>query len=83
MENGLLSWIVKIKYPKESLTEVELEKGVSSFVDYLYFYGNGDDYDERMIKAWRPGAVCEVFAVSLENMGMKKAGKIFGAWENI
>lgn len=46
----------------------------------LYFYGDMSDYEERMKKAWRPGATAEVFNYTcLEGVAIA-ADRIRGAW---
>ena len=72
--------VVRITYPLNSLTWEEQQEAQPNGVRLLYFYGDMPDYDERMKKAWRPGATAEVFNYTcLEGAGII-ADRIRGAW---
>jgi hypothetical protein len=57
---GMLRLVMKITYPKNSLTHEESDKLLNGMTYTLYFYGDCEDCEERMRKAWRPGATAEL-----------------------
>jgi hypothetical protein len=80
LKKGLLSMVVKIVYPKESLTLAEQEKTKAPYTLYLYFYSNSSDFEERMEAAWRPGASAEIWHIEYQDRGKLVASKKQGLW---
>ena len=83
-KQGLLSLIVKISYPENSLSKEE-QKSLHTFnTRYLYFYGTDDvtlHFDSYMAKAWRTGATALLYDVDTSPRSAMKTKKARGQWE--
>lgn len=78
--DSLLALVVKLTYPRSSLTEDE-QYTYSSLTRYLYFYGHCDDYEERMKKVWRPGAKAQLITFKRDCKMNLVADKERGVWK--
>ncbi len=82
-KQGLISMVAKITYPEDALTEQEQKALHSSIKHFIYFYGDDDitqNYDSKMEKLWRPGAIAEFYDLKVQYIGSKKSSEKRGEW---